>query len=93
VAEETARWGGVRWHWRLNVEDDLGNSLAPDGRGSLDVENTQGTSQGTRDIGPVSPEATKLFIRFLPAGAVPVGTQHEVHATLDLRGLELSFET
>jgi hypothetical protein len=71
----------------------LGNSLARDGRGALDVESTQGFSAGTRDIGLVSSEATKLFLRFLPARAAAAGTPQEVHATLDLGGLELSIET
>ena len=91
-ADDIAKAGGGRFHWRLSVEDDSGHVLATDGRGSLDVEAAGPSSPGTRDIGDVSPDATKLFLRFQPARAVSTGTSHEVHASFDLRTLELSFE-
>ena len=91
--QEIAQAGGGRFHWQLEVQDDLGNLYQGAGVGSLDVESTHRSSHGQRDIGVVNPEASKLFLRFKPARAASPLSVHEALATFDLRTSDLSFGT
>lgn len=78
------------FHWKLLAQDDLGNAHAAGDTGSLDAEGSGPSCHGLRRIGNVSPEVSKLFLRFGPARASLGVVSEARHATVDLRAKTLS---